>query len=310
MAKKFSIRYNSNMTSEQHINTQNSPNEVLSLDNLRQDIDNIDVAILDLLSKRLDIVKKVGRYKELNPEKSSSMIRPGREAKMYRHLIARINSDYLPQALIKIWRGIISTALRAEQSMQIIAHTPNQNMNTYWLAQDYFGANLPISIKSDCRQILSDLQETKGLIAFFSQLDDSVKWWLDLSRFSEEKGFYIFVKLPLVDSVITTSQPFIKSPIAYAVTHVTPEDSGNDESLWVIESKESWITLAKLFADVHEAVQLIDQHNNHYLIALHRFCIAHKDPSIQDIEASPHILSLRCIGSYATDIIPSNNYKA
>ena len=100
------------MTLQHYDDIINSPENSLSLKQLRDGIDEIDAQLLDLLSKRLDIVKKVGRYKDLHPSDSKVVIRPGREAQLFRKLIASNKDDYLPQALVKIWRGIISTALR------------------------------------------------------------------------------------------------------------------------------------------------------------------------------------------------------
>jgi len=87
---------------------------------LRQQIDEIDHAIIEHIIKRFQLVEKVGQAKKTN---MTSIFRPGREAIVVGQL-----SDGMPPQMVTliriIWRGIIATALAKEKPNFTIAHTP------------------------------------------------------------------------------------------------------------------------------------------------------------------------------------------
>ena len=80
----------------------------------RQQIDEIDDKIANLLIERTAVVSRVGEVKhKAGPGKCP--IRPGREAAMVRRITAKFeNTPFLPAAAAAIWRIIIgmSTAVQ------------------------------------------------------------------------------------------------------------------------------------------------------------------------------------------------------
>lgn len=82
------------------------------LQNYRESIDKIDIQIIELLSKRFEVVKKVGEYKKLHnipplqPERWQEVLKTKKE-------LARkkwISEDFI----VKIWNEIHTEALKLE----------------------------------------------------------------------------------------------------------------------------------------------------------------------------------------------------
>src|SRR4051812_24910827 len=120
------------------------PKKEKTLEACRAEIDAIDNSILELLSRRVGIVREVGALKQASADLSGahkSFIRPGREAEMVRR-IARQAHENLPQAaaLAQMWRLIIASAIDIEEGGASVATlSTDTNRECYWLAREYFG---------------------------------------------------------------------------------------------------------------------------------------------------------------------------
>ena len=80
-----------------------------SLDNWRKQIDALDEALLSLLAKRMDIVRKIGAHKKQNGL-------PARDQKRWNTLLAKLlsiakDNGINPNLVKKIWNAIHEQAL-------------------------------------------------------------------------------------------------------------------------------------------------------------------------------------------------------
>jgi chorismate mutase/prephenate dehydratase len=91
----------------------------MKLDDLRAQIDAIDKDILTLLSKRMDIVHKVGSLKRENGAKGV-FIRPKRETDMMKRILEMGAGKFPKPALFTIWRAIISASLQVENPFRVV----------------------------------------------------------------------------------------------------------------------------------------------------------------------------------------------
>ena len=99
------------------------PSDQDSLADLRRQIDDIDVAIHDLLMKRTEVAQRIGAVKGEN----SVYMRPGREAVVLRRLIAR-HRGALPDALIvRIWREIFAAVTALQGPLAVAVYAPEAN---------------------------------------------------------------------------------------------------------------------------------------------------------------------------------------
>ena len=80
------------------------------LQSLRQEIDDIDDSIHDLIMARTRVVERVRKAKRGDKIK----IRPAREAEILYRLLARHKGPFPKQELAGIWRDMIVATLRFE----------------------------------------------------------------------------------------------------------------------------------------------------------------------------------------------------
>lgn len=95
------------------------PQPTESLADIRREIDRIDDGILDLIARRLDVVKRVRAHKAGTGSLSTSPIRPGREAEILRRLIERADENVPADLCFRIWRALISTASLKQAPIRI-----------------------------------------------------------------------------------------------------------------------------------------------------------------------------------------------
>jgi chorismate mutase len=101
--------------------TENQHNK--NLQELRNEIDEIDQEIINLINRRMSIIPKVSEVKKNNNEKF--FIKSSREADMIKNLIKKVENNSLKLAIINIWRKIITTANNCEQKLKIGIHNPS-----------------------------------------------------------------------------------------------------------------------------------------------------------------------------------------
>src|SRR5690606_29143681 len=120
------------------------PSPVLTLDDLRREIDRIDAAMHDLLMQRTAVVEEVGRAKAREMPVGAGVrpqfFRPGREALVVRSLVERHRGSFPVASLIRIWREIMTGQLRVQTEIVVAVYAP-AGRNGYWdMARDHYGA--------------------------------------------------------------------------------------------------------------------------------------------------------------------------
>lgn len=176
----------------------------------REEIDAIDIKLLDLLAKRAEHVKEVGRIKEAN-KIEGSFIRSGREAKMMRKIIAK-GAGVMPKgAIFSIWRSIIGASLTMEGGLTI-AMPRSKSFKMHNLISEYFGTFVDYVI---CDSIPACLDQIDGHTVAVMNANDN--WWtLNL------KDIKVFAKLH--DEM-------------FALAKIKPEECGEDKTLIVSKNE-------------------------------------------------------------------------
>lgn len=83
------------------------------LNKLREEINSIDLEIISLIKKRLDVVKKVGKIKK---ESNLPIKNPARERELITLLTNQARKAKIPQELIKIiWKEFFKIAYKVEK---------------------------------------------------------------------------------------------------------------------------------------------------------------------------------------------------
>lgn len=126
----------------------------MSLDELRAQIDTIDQEMLRLLRKRSEISRCVG---QLKAESGRDVYDPEREAKLLARLTADDHSPLTSQAILAIYREIIS-ASRALQRQPVVAFLGPEHTFSHFAAQQHFGASSAFQPQSTIEDVFSAVE--------------------------------------------------------------------------------------------------------------------------------------------------------
>ncbi len=206
--------------------TDDSP----SLDDLRREIDEIDVAVHDLLMRRVALADKVGEVKGAG----GPYIRPGREARILRRLIARHHGPLPKIVLVRIWREIISAMTALEGPYAVAVYLPNPaDSGLMTLARAHYGSERPIRPHETVMGVLgavSNREATVGVLPLPSG-DEANPWWRSLLRDGADVP-RIIARLPFA-----VPGPRPEGPEALAVSLAVPEASERNNSFLVAENR-------------------------------------------------------------------------
>jgi len=145
--------------------------------NLRDEIDDIDNAIQDLLNKRADVVDKVRVIKE--EHESLIKIRPAREAEILYRLMKRQNGRFPKQEMARIWRELIVATIKFEGPFSLAIFYTDKEREFWDLARDQYGCFTPTIRYSSARRVVEAVQNgeaTVGLVPV-PRHDDNENWW-------------------------------------------------------------------------------------------------------------------------------------
>ena len=216
--------------------------------------------MLTLLARRSEVVKQVGDLKNLRHTKTSIM-RPGREAAVLKRVIKDYKGHFPKEAIIHIWRLIIAAAISIEEDVHVAVQATETDHETIWCAREYFGSFNPISTYACADTTLHALIEGEATVAILPmQKHDATEqpdWWHQLASMAAAPK--VFAQLPFL-----YHHTAIAIPPCLAVGYVTPEETGDDVSLWVISND-------LLNADSASDYEVISKNNSHALIAFDGF---------------------------------------
>jgi chorismate mutase/prephenate dehydratase len=146
-----------------------------SLNDLRDHIDRIDIALLDLLRQRAEVIEVVRKVKGKLP----IYIRPGREAQMLRALLKKPQGR-IPQGLvIRLWREMISAFTLQEGALKVAVYAPDEKKGLWDMARDHFGAFTPMDTVPTAEAAVKALIDGKVSVAVVPHIAAGEKnpWW-------------------------------------------------------------------------------------------------------------------------------------
>jgi len=154
--------------------------DTASLDSLRQQIDNVDEQLLQLIHKRAELAGEVGRRKKLSGE--SVYYVPSREAQIIRRLKA-LNEGRIPDAALHgIYREIIGACLSLEQPLRI-AYLGPEGTFTHTAARKQFGSTASYQGCRNFDEIFDEVEAgrvTYGVVPVENAFEGAVTHTLDL----------------------------------------------------------------------------------------------------------------------------------
>lgn len=204
-----------------------------SLQDLRTEIDRIDLEMHGLIKQRAALVDSIRAAKA---DDSTGIVRPGREAEILRTLFRNHDSAFPFAAVARVWRELIAGITRMEMSDYAVAVLVADNNPGLWdIARNQFGSATPMTPFATTREVLGEVADgraTLGVLPVPSE-GDADPWWTNINV---RDGLRISYRLPFSPIPDSTTD---NTPQALAFGRVPPESSGQDRSLIVIETREA-----------------------------------------------------------------------
>lgn len=200
----------------------------------RDEIDQIDDALHDLIMRRAGVVQHIAAVKAKESKHTEAPVfamRPGREAKIIRRLLAR-HSGPLPAAVVaRVWRELISALTGMQGPLEVVVFGSSEPL-AYWdLARSHFGSVTQASLYTSTAQVMGRVAEglgTVGILPAPGGGDPAGDWWPALAHAlpgrGADGGVRIVARLPFVRMAGR------QEPDAVAVARNDREETGNDRS--------------------------------------------------------------------------------
>ncbi len=279
-----------------------------TLDDLRRRIDEIDDRLHDLIMERAEIVEAVAGAKARG---RVAALRPGREARILRRLVARHRGGFPRTVLVRLWRELISGAVMMQGGFAV-AVSALEEMPDYWdLARDHFGSHIPMTAFHSLGEALRALTDGKVAVAVLPMPAEGERepWWPLLAR-SGAAAPRVLARLPFAGRGNARGDGGLD---ALAVGHAEPDPTDADRSLIALElaGELSRARLIGALKDAGLAVTLFAAHEPGGEGAWHLVEIddgvAEEDPRLAKALATlgDQIARVAHLGSYAKPIAPA-----
>ncbi len=215
-----------------------------SLDDLRRDIDAIDDEMHALLMRRIEIVEKIGALKKASP--GDLFIRPAREARILRRLVAQHRSSFPAPVVVRIWREMLAATSRLQGPFSVAVHAPEKSVGYWDVARDHYGSATKASLHRTANPVIRavvDGTATIGVLPIPAE-DDAEPWWPHLI-FSGTNIPRIIARLPFIEY----DDGRFEDLGALAIALTEQEASGNDVSFIAVEASAglSRVSLKEVF---------------------------------------------------------------
>ncbi|MDI6761954.1 MAG: prephenate dehydratase [Thermodesulfobacteriota bacterium] len=156
------------------------------IQDLRQRIDALDRQILHLLNERAEIVLEVGKVKL---EEKIGSYDPDREAEILRHLIQEHSGPFPKQAIVPVFREIVSACRLLERKLAVIYLGPPAS-HTHQACVKHFGISIEAISSENIWDIFESVEKEKvdfGIVPIENSTEGVVNQTLDMFIGSEVK---------------------------------------------------------------------------------------------------------------------------
>ena len=199
-----------------------------TLDDLRKEIDRIDDTLHDLLQERSALACEIAAVKKPAAVNAAPALRPAREAAILRRLLARHKGELPAQAVVRIWREILSSSLQLQTRFHVHVLAGESNNALFDVARAHFGSLTPLKAHTRTSLVVhacAEEPESLGVVPLPDVEEKGAPWWGQLAP-AGQPGPRIFAKLPfLADDKLA----------AFGIGAIEHEASGDDTTLLRLE---------------------------------------------------------------------------
>ena len=191
------------------------------INHIREEIDRVDTALLDLIAERLELAAAVRRAKS-----GARVWRPSREQSLVRHL-ANVSRGASPHLVSRIWAELMSASLALQGPMRLHIALEGDALEVWTLVRDRFGAAIPaLSYPTASSALAAAYAEDEG-VAVLPAPGGMNNWWVALCTGGAMPDMKIHASLPRVGST--------KWPSAVAVATADLQISDDDMTLIALQ---------------------------------------------------------------------------
>ena len=219
----------------------NPEKPVLDIAQVRQEIDRVDKALLQLIAERLELAAAVRRAKS-----GVRLWRPSREESHVRELAATI-ADTPTRLVSTIWAELMSSSIALQGPMKLHVSLAGDTLGVWTLVRDRFGAALPMQSYPTTSAALAAAYADEEGVAVLPAPAVMQNWWTVLGPEGAMPDMKIQAGLP------RTGARDWPSAVAVATAELLP--SGDDDML-IIAPKSAEYSGAILRAESGDKVLL------------------------------------------------------
>lgn len=182
---------------------KNAPDPGQELAALRDEIDDIDDRIHDLIMRRAATVERIRAAKTAENNASSNhtgvFMRPGREAQVLRRLLARHRGTLPAFVIARIWREMISAFCSLQTPFRVAVHAPTKSVGYWDMARNHYGSGVSMSLHTSAQRVLQVVSEGGAIgILTYPQDGESEPWWPAIATGG---GLKVIARLPFYESL-------------------------------------------------------------------------------------------------------------
>jgi len=158
----------------------------MNLKRLRKEIDTVDGHLIDLLNKRAEITKRIGRVKAA---RKAPVYVPDRETEIYRRITAASSGPLSAESLKAVYREIMSGSLRLEKPIEIAYLGPAYTF-THLASMQKFGSSVAYLGCETIKDVFLEVDKGKadyGVVPIENSIDGAINYTLDMFMDSELK---------------------------------------------------------------------------------------------------------------------------
>ena len=130
----------------------------MSLESERKGIDQIDKELIELLNKRTDLAKKIGKAKQ---KKRESVYDPSREEDVLEKLLKQNKGNFPDSGLEIVFREIFSVSRKVQQPLQISYLGPEASF-THAAALKHFGSQCDFNSCDSIEEVFGNIEKNLG----------------------------------------------------------------------------------------------------------------------------------------------------
>lgn len=149
------------------------------IESLREQIDQLDTQLLDLLNQRAQIASHIGEVKK---QTQSAVFHPARELQVIKHLTQRNQGPLTETSVTAIWREIMSACRSLEQMLHVAFLGPSGSYSEE-AAISYFGSSTALQPCPDMDAVFKAVENGNcryGVVAIENSTEGVVTRALDL----------------------------------------------------------------------------------------------------------------------------------